>query len=259
MIATPKIILITGLPGSGKSVGSSVLVQSLVEEGHNISFRTDKQALEEEVRADTLRFKDNPARRLPKGGIEGDHSLLLNPDGANGSLQMVFKDGNALNSAHKQLLLEMLQFLVQKKEGDIFIIEWAYGKNTDYSGEPLTHDGTQLISWLKEYGLLDHVLVLDVVSNEHDRIERNSNRPGHIPTGEFSKYFPEEGHFTADDILTLGDRYMRIDNTGTSPETMSQFMEQMLSAYESFIQPALEETHYRQREWLFLSYKEREL
>lgn len=259
MIATPKIILITGLPGSGKSVSSSVLVQSLVEEGHNISFRTDKQALEEEVRADTLRFKDYPARRLPKGGIEGDHSLLLNPDGADGSLQMVFKDGNALNNAHKQLLLEMLQFLVQKKEGDIFVIEWAYGKNADYPGETLTHDGTQLISWLREYGLLDHVLVLDVVSNEHDRIERNSNRPGHIPTGEFSKYFPEEGHFTPDDIHALGDRYKRIDNSGTTPETYAQFLEEVRLAYESFIRPALEVSHYRHQEWLFLSYKEREL
>lgn len=258
MVSHPKIILITGLPGSGKSAGSEVLLQSLREEGRSVIFRTDKQALEEEVRADTLRFTDDPKRRHPQGGIEGDHSHLLNPDGVDGSLQMVFKDGNALNSAHKQLLLEMLQFLVQKKEGDVFVIEWAYGKNVDYPGEILTHDGSQLIAWLKEYGLLDHVLVLDVVSNEHDRIERNSNRPGHIPTGEFSKYFPEEGHFTSDDIRSLGDRYMRIDNMGTSPETLSQFMEQIHFAYESYVKPALEETHYYYREWLFLSYKERE-
>ncbi|MEK7544345.1 MAG: hypothetical protein AAB557_05730 [Patescibacteria group bacterium] len=153
----------------------------------------------------------------------------------------------------------MLQFLVRKKEGDVFVIEWAYGKNVDYPGEALTHDGPQLITWLKEYGLLDHVLVLDVVANEQDRIKRNSKRPGHIPTGEFAKYFPEEGHFTADDIRALGDRYIRIDNTGTSPETFARFMEQIHTSYESFIRPALEETHYREHEWLFLSYKEHEL
>lgn len=259
MTPSPRIILITGLPGSGKSAGSDVLVQSLVKEGHNISFRTDKQTLEEQVRADTLRFRDDPKRRLPKGGVEGEHSLLLNPDGADGSLQMVFKDGNALNSAHKQLLLEMLQFLARNKEGDVFVLEWAYGKNVDYPGETLTHDGTQLISWLREYGLLNHVLVLDVVANEHDRIERNSNRLGHIPTGEFSKYFPEEGHFTPDDIRALGDQYRRVDNIGTTPETYAQFLEEVRLAYESFVQPALEETHYHYREWLFLSYKEREL
>lgn len=259
MNTSPRIILITGLPGSGKSAGSDIIVQSLREQGRSVSFRTDKQALEEEVRRDTLRFGDDSKRRLPKGGIEGDHSLLLNPDGPDGSLQMVFKDGNALNAAHKQLLLEMLQFLARKQEGDVFVLEWAYGKNVDYPGEALTHDGSQLISWLKEYGLMDHVLVLDVVANEQDRIERNSKRPGHIPTGEFSKYFPEEGHFTPDDIRVLGDRYMRIDNMGTRPETLSQFMEQIHSAFESFIHPALEEIHYRHREWLFLSYKEREL
>lgn len=259
MNTPPRIILITGLPGSGKSAGSDSIVQSLRDEGRTVSFRTDKQALEEEVRRDTLRFGDDSKRRLPKGGIEGNHALLLNPDGADGTLQMVFKDGNALNTAHKQLLLEMLQFLVQKKEGDVFVIEWAYGKNVDYPGEKLTHDGTQLISWLKEYGLLNHVLLLDVVANEHDRIERNSKRPGHIPTGEFAKYFPEEGHFTADDIRALGDRYMRIDNIGTSPETFSQFMEEIQSAYESFIQPALADIPIYNKEWLFLSYKEREL
>lgn len=259
MVTPPHIILITGLPGSGKSAGSDIIVQSLRDEERTVSFRTDKQALEEEVRRDTLRFGDDSKRRLPKGGIEGDHTLLLNPDGADGTLQMVFKDGNALNSAHKQLLLEMLQFLVQKKEGDVFVIEWAYGKNADYPGEKLTHDGTQLISWLKEYGLLNHVLLLDVVANEHDRIERNSKRPGHIPTGEFAKYFPEEGHFTADDIRALEDRYQRIDNIGTTRETYSQFLEEVRLAYESFISPSLEETHYRHREWLFLSYKEREL
>ena len=122
MVTPPHIILITGLPGSGKSAGSDIIVQSLRDEERTVSFRTDKQALEEEVRRDTLRFGDDSIRRLPKGGIEGDHTLLLNPDGDDGTLQMVFKDGNALNTAHKQLLLEMLQFLVQKKEGDVFVL-----------------------------------------------------------------------------------------------------------------------------------------
>ena len=81
-------------------------------------------------------------------------------------------------------------------------------KKCGLSRRKLTHGGSQLISWLKEYGLLDHVLVLDVVANEHDRIERNSNRPGHIPTGEFAKYFPEEGH-----LLPMTSAHLR---TGTS-------------------------------------------
>lgn len=257
MDTAPRIILITGLPGSGKSAGSDVIMQTLLEEGRAVYFRTDKKALEEEVRRDTLQFRDNPKHKLPKGGIEGEHSLLLNPDGADGSLQMVFKDGNALNTAHKQLLLEMLQFLAKKKEGDVFVLEWAYGKNVDYPGETLTHDGSQLIAWLKEYGLIDKVLVLDIVSNESDRVERNSQRPGHIPTGEFAKYFPEEGHFAADDIRELGDRYMRIDNTGTSPETFARFMKETRSTYESFIRPALAEAPIHSREWLFIQYKER--
>ncbi|MDP1722782.1 MAG: hypothetical protein Q8L37_06255 [Candidatus Gottesmanbacteria bacterium] len=257
MNTPPHIILITGLPGSGKSAASDVIIQSLIKQRRTVVFRTDKQALEEEVRRDTLRFQSNPSRKLPKEGIEGDHSHLLNPDGADGSLQMVFKDGNALNTAHKQLLLEMLQFLVQKKEGDVFVIEWAYGKNVDYPGEALTHDGSQLITWLKEYGLIDQVLVLDIVSNEETRVERNSKRPGHIPTGEFSMYFPEEGHFTPDDKSVLEDRYLLIDNLGISRETYTQFIEQIRFATESFILPSLEETQTHSKEWLFIHYKER--
>lgn len=240
MDTTPRIILITGLPGSGKSVASKSIIESLEQQGHTASFRTDREALEEEARRDTLRFLTVASRRLPKGGVEGDHSLLLNPDEEDSALQIVFKDGNALNSAHKQLLQEIIQFLEQKNEGEVFVIEWAYGKNVPYPNEELTHDGTQLISWLKEYELIDHVMVLDIVSCEKDRVERNSKRPRHIPTGEFMKYFPEEGLFTHDDILALGDRYVRIDNLGTSQETYNYFIEQIRSTYESFVVPMLE-------------------
>lgn len=240
MNTPPRIVLITGLPGSGKSSASESIVPLLKQNERIVTFRTDKQALEKEVRRDALQFLDDPTRLLADGGVEGDHSILLNPEGADGTLQMVFKDGNALNSAHKQLLRDAQLFLKNAQEGHVLVIEWAYGKNVPYQDEALTHDGTQLIFWLKAYGLLDDVIVIDVVSSAQDRIERNRSRPEHIPTGEFALYFPEEGHLTPEDIVQLGTRYLRVDNFGTSTESYKAFLEKVQGETESFVLPLIE-------------------
>lgn len=257
MNTPPRIVLITGLPGSGKSSASKVIVPILEQQGRIVTFRTDKQALEEEVRRDALQFLDDPTRRLPDGGVEGDHSILLNPEGADGALQMVFKDGNALNGAHKQLLMDAQLFLKNAKEGNVLVIEWAYGKNVPYPEEELTHNGTQLISWLKAYGLLDDVIVIDVVSSAQDRIERNRSRPEHIPTGEFALYFPEEGHLTPEDIVQLGPRYRRIDNVGTSEAFYQAFLENIQRVTESFVLLYLEGYDATMKEGPLLPVKER--
>ncbi len=256
MNASPRIIFITGLPGSGKSAASETLIGKLQQCRFHVRFRTDKQALEEEVRRDIQLVRSDPSRHRANGTIEGNHTHLINPDGKDGTLQMVFKDGKALNSAHKQLLSEAQDFLHNRDDAEVFVIEWAYGKNVPYPGEELTHDGTQLVTWLDDHGLLQDVVILDIVSDEQTRIERNSNRPGHIPTGEFTKYFPEEGLFTAEDIQALDGRYIRIDNLGTSPETFQRFHEQVLSVYESSLLQLLEGRPQMGKEWMFIHYKE---
>lgn len=227
-----RVVFLVGLPGAGKSEASGTLIGSMLKDGFNIQFLTDKQALEQAVR------EDIQANGIPQanGSMRGEHSILYNPDGEDGTLQMEFIDGNALNTAHKRLMAQAAA-LADGGLGDneVLIVEWAYGKDVPYPAEPLTQTGTQFISWLQEHGLHGHVPVVEVVADFNSRIHRNENRPGHIPTNEFKLYFPEEGHLTPDDRASLDGHYELLVNLGDK-DALAGHVEEV---YQRFIRPAI--------------------
>lgn len=231
-----NIVVVAGLPGSGKSAACAIIRALLKQEaGYIVQHRTDKEALEEQVLADIAQYRDDQTRHRPDRGIEGDHSILLNPDGALGTLQIVFKTGKLLNEAHRQLLREAVAFLEKGGSNELFLLEWAYGKDVPYPVENLIQSASQLIAWLKEFKLLDHTGIIDVMSDQETRMVRNSNRPGHIPTGEFRTYFPQEGLFTGEDIRALDGRYQRLDNPGTTDMELALFLQNLRGVYDTFL------------------------
>lgn len=233
----PKVVFLTGIPGSGKSTVAQYLTPELESMGYRCTFLTDKAALEQEVREDVARYMHDPDRCDPDGTVRGDHTVLHNPLGENGTLQMEFIDGHALNVAHRKLLDYASRFVTQSDSQELLVIEWAYGSDVPYPGEGLRQTAGSLVDGMEERNIINQSIILDITAPLHVRAERNSRRPGHIPTGEFRLYFGDEGHFTAEDFSRIGpDRIRQIANVWDDVEPLTAELELVR---EEFITPWL--------------------
>lgn len=240
MDITPSIVIIAGLPGGGKSEATALVEEALAHRGYDVAHDDDKTRLENEVLRDVLRFQGDPSRQLEGGGICGEHSILLDGNRVPGTLQIGFIDGNALNRGHEVMFDEAAKFVQRRTASGILVAEVAYGQDKDYPKEPLTQTGTQLVKRLRAYDLLSHVLIYEIISNLHDRTIRNSQRPGHIPTGEFGAIFAEAGHFTPYDIFQFGNHYRMIPSEGTNKISLENFKQLVNHKTETFLIPMLE-------------------
>jgi GTPase SAR1 family protein len=255
-----NIILLMGLSNAGKTTLSQKLLPLLREDGYRVDFFTDKDALDRQVLADVNRYRHNVSRRLANGGIRGDHSIVYNPDGAIGTLSIEFIDGTGLNDAHTEMLKDAKHFAADGKDGKRKrVYELAYGGDVPYANVPLLNAASWLFREIRENGLTDKVLVLDVRAFNYDEREtRNTARIGSaVQPKEFKLYFGEEGYPTAQDVAPFGDRYRQIPNFGIDDTAKAEFHAHIISLYRQFIRPHLEGTH-GEKEALRPSRRERE-
>jgi hypothetical protein len=226
-------LIVTGLPAAGKSDAGAVLAAQLRADGYLVSVRSDKQALEDQVWLD-IRAHGRPGPA--PGSLAGRHSVLLNPGAPPGTLKMLFRDGNALNSAHRALLADVADLIRNADDRHVVLVEWAYGADYPYEGEPLLQSATHLVRWLRETGVLPRVWLLEIVASYVERERRNGTRPDGVPPGEFARHFREEGHLSPADQRAFGGRCVRVSNTDVPEEV---FRRRIAGVYHSLL-----------REWL---------
>ena len=226
--------MVVGLPAAGKSLACEVLETRLQRDGYQVTRLSDKSAFETEVRRDV---GANGRPGSEPGSLEGKHCILLNPEAPPGTLRVLFKDAAALlNGAHEALLREVASRVDDGNASRVLLVEWAYGVDHAGGSQPLRQSGTQLVLWLREFGLAGRAVVLDVVADYAERERRNLARRDSIPRGEFGRYFPEAGHLRPEDVRYLGRRYTRIENAGVTRE---KFQEIVAERYGSVLAPVL--------------------
>src|SRR5262249_878428 len=163
-------LIVTGLPAAGKSDTGAVLAALLRADGYTVSVRSDKQALEDQVWLD-IRAHGRPGPA--PGSLAGRHTVLLNPGAPPGRRQRLFRAGNALNSADRALIAGVAGLSRDGDDRRVILVEWAYGADCPYEGEPLLQSATHLVRWLGEAGVRSRVWLVEIVASYVERERRN--------------------------------------------------------------------------------------
>lgn len=221
-------ILVIGKPGCGKSSMIWYVSGLLLEDGVEAHFVSDRIELENGVLDDTKK-----SRRLPDGSRVGNHSKLI-ADGPPGHRKVHVLDGSILNHVHKS----MIQSITSKDSVQTTIMEYAIGPDIDFGPgkEPLRQSSVHLIKWLREYGLVKRVFVIDVESPLAIREHRQYTRPDAMAPETFRAYFPDGGEITKADKIKLGHNYYQFRNL---EEDNDAFFSESRYLYETRLAPKL--------------------
>src|SRR5262249_28924163 len=119
---------------------------------------------------------------------------------------------------HRTLLADVADLTRDGDDRHVVVVEWAYGADHPYPGEPLLQSATHLVRWLGEAGLLPRVWLVEIVAGYVEREPRNRARPDGIPPVEFARHFREEGHLSPADERTFDGRSVRVFNADVPRE-----------------------------------------
>lgn len=235
-------MIFIGQSRSGKTTGVDVVEERLRKDGYIPIRFDDKDYLMSEAIMD-MRGKD-----LTLGKIETDKTVILNPEVARKEprkLQLIFKDGRLLNTAHRKIMHDIGDALRDGERRTVVLADLAYGTDVSFGNgrEQLLQSGRQFVRWFVEYGIMDRhdVLVREITAPFNVRAQRNELSAERIETKEFALLFPDIGRdgrgFFAVDRMMLGDKLRHIDNGRISLET---YLHTVHGDYETNFRPRLD-------------------
>lgn len=221
-------ILIMGNGGSGKSIMVWYLSGLLVESGYTIHYLSDRLGLEEGVMKDV-----KGTRRQPDGSKIGRHSKLI-ADGPPGHKKVHVLDGSILNDVHD----DMISAIRQRRDKEIFLIEYATGPHIDFGNhkQPLRQTADHLVGLVKKYDVRDRLFAIDIQVPVGIRHIRQSHRPDAMAAETFHAYFGDGGEMTLLSKKYLGDHYYLLKNIEEDNEA---YFSEVRYLYESRIRPRL--------------------
>lgn len=221
-------IMVIGKPGCGKSIMVWYLSSLLLEDGIEPHYLSDRIELENGILADIKNVK-----KQPDGSKIGKHGKLI-ADGPPGHRKVHVLDGSILNHAHKS----MIQNIKNRDLLQTTIMEYAIGPDIDFGRdkEPLRQNASHLVAWIRDFGLLKRIFIVDVESPLAIREHRQYARPDAMAVETFRAYFPDGGEMTKTDKTTLGNHYFQFRNL---EEDNDAFFSESRYLYKSLIAPTL--------------------
>lgn len=204
------------------------MIQAVIIVGNWASGKTDLLRFSEEqlalhdvpvtIDSDRLRFEEGVLEDAVEHGIYdpqqsihiGEHSYLTK-DGLPGYRHFRVRDGVIPNSAHEKMIAD----IALQPDGQLRLVEFAMGPNIDeFEGQKRTtfyQDGEYLLELVEKYGLLNRVLVIELVAPLETRLKRQIGRDDSTDMEAFCAFAPDGGELYPH-AEKLGDGYVRFDN-----------------------------------------------
>ena len=219
-------VIVTGNWASGKTELTSALSQFLVR--GNIPFVLD---------SDRIRFEDAVLKDTieQRGAIRvGPHSYLTE-DGPPGKRKFMVRDGLIPNIAHREMISDIAKI---GSHGPFRLLEYAVGPSIyEFEGEkrepPFLQEGKYLLEWLGEFGVLNKVLIVELLARVSIRYQRQKVRGDATDFVAFSSFAGDGGELIRYK-QQLGSKYIPFDNGDNG---LQVFYDKARTIYESFISP----------------------
>lgn len=215
-------MIVIGSSRSGKTTLIKEYEARLKADGFRSMWFDDKDYLMAEA------MEDMKGMDWRHGRIETERTVILNPEMAFTQprrLQLIFKDGRLLNTAHVKIMRDIGDALRSEDSRLVVLGDLAYGKDVDFGRgkEPLRQSGRQFVKWFWENGMLtrNNLRICEITAPFRVRAERNEKSEERIETKEFKDLFPDIGSdgrgFFMLERMILGSKLRHIDN-GTIKE-----------------------------------------
>lgn len=202
-----QAIIIVGNWASGKTELLHFIEEQLANRNVPVVTDSDRLRFEEGVLQDAVeRGKLDPQQSIHVG----EHSYLTK-DGPPGYRHFRVRDGVIPNSAHEKMIAD----IALQPNGQLRLVEFAMGPNIDeFEGQKRTtfyQDGKYLLELVEKYGLLNRVLVIELVAPLETRLKRQIERDDSTDMEAFCAFAPDGGELYPH-AEKLGDGYIRFDN-----------------------------------------------
>ncbi|MEK7165443.1 MAG: hypothetical protein AAB874_01385 [Patescibacteria group bacterium] len=222
-------IIIAGSWAAGKTTLALLYGDQFKRDGIPFTFDSDRLQFEQGVLGDVTNYNKDQKR------WEGPHSYLTK-DGNPGSRQFMIRDGTIANQAHMSMIAEIAQLT----DGDpLRLVEYAIGPDIhEFENErrepPFLQAGRHLVDWLNQSGILDKVLLIEMISSLQLRFQRQRVRDSKTDQAAFEAFAGGGGGLNGE---LSGDNYVRFENDHNDARS---FRIQAASIYRDIILPGIQ-------------------
>lgn len=226
-----QAVLIVGNWASGKTELIQFYEEQLSLRDIPITKDSDRLRFEEEVLLDAVANGIyDPQQQI----YIGEHSYLTK-DGRPGFRHFRVRDGILPNKAHEKMIAD----IALRTDSSLRLVEFAMGPNvSEFEGQrraTFFQDGKYLLDLLEKYGVLDRVLVIELVAPIEVRLKRQMRRDDSTDMEAFRIFAPDGGELYPY-AEKLGSNYIRFNNVFDDHDA---FLEHASAILREHILPAL--------------------